>query len=323
MVRLGLDMYSLRSQNWTPFQQLDFCAQWGLQVVHYSEVRLIGGLEPAHLRRLRSYADERGVQLELGMLSICPSSVIFDATQGSADQQIERMLTPARLVGSPFVRCVVGAIEDRRQPGGIERRIADTLEVLRLVRSRVMDAGLKLAIENHAGDMQARELKALVEAAGSDFVGVCVDAGNALWSMEDPHLVLETLAPYVLTSHTRDTAVWDAPKGTAVYWTRMGEGNVRIGDYLRAFIEKCPDRPLSLEIIVVPEPRVMRHREREFWDGYRAMPAWEFARFLALASDAPAVEVESFEPSAERELADVEASLRWTKAFLKGGVSGS
>ena len=318
MVRLGLDMFSLRSQNWTPFQQLDFCAKWGIQVVHYSEVRLIGGLEPAHLQRLRSYADEPGVELELGMLSICPSSVIFDASQGAADQQIERMLAPARLLGSPFVRCVVGAIEDRTRPGGIEQRIADALKVIKQVRSRVVDAGLKLAIENHAGDMQARELKALVEEAGPDVVGVCVDAGNAVWAMEDPHVVLDTLAPYVLTSHTRDSAVWDTREGTAVYWTRMGEGNVRIGDYLRTFIAKCPGRPLSLEIIVTPEPRMMRHRDPAFWDGYRQMRAWEFARFLALAAVAPPCAVEPFEMSAARELADVEASIAWTKTFLAG-----
>ena len=157
-----------------------------------------------------------------------------------------------------------------------------------------------------------------MEEAGPDFVGVCVDAGNAVWSMEDPHVVLETLAPYVLTSHTRDSAVWDTTDGTAVYWTRMGEGNVRIGDYLRTFIEKCPGRPLSLEIIVIPEPRMMRHRDPAFWNGYRHMRAWEFARFLALAADAPPCAIVPFETSPSRELADVEATIAWTKAFLAG-----
>ena len=76
------------------------------------------------------------------------------------------------------------------------------------MRSRVLDSGLKIAIENHAGDMQARELKMLIEEAGKDFVGACLDSGNPLWTIEDPHLTLETLAPYVLTSHVRDTAVW-------------------------------------------------------------------------------------------------------------------
>ena len=196
-------MFSLRSQNWTPAQQLDFCAERGIQVVHYSEPRLMGGLAPDHLRALRALADEAGIAVELGMLSICPGSRAFDASAGSAEDQVTAMLDAARTVGSPFVRCVVGGIDDRRSPGGIEARIDETLQVLKRVRARVIDAGLKLAIENHAGDLQARELKRLVEEAGTDFVGVCIDAGNALWAMEDPYLTLETLAPYVLTSHGR------------------------------------------------------------------------------------------------------------------------
>src|SRR5205823_2006958 len=135
--------------------------------------------------------------------------------------------------------------------GGIEARIEESIRVLKLVRSRVTDAGLKLAVENHAGDLQARELKMLVEEAGSDFVGVCIDAGNPLWAIEDPHLTLDILAPYVLTSHVRDSRVWRVPEGTAVAWPRMGEGNVDIAKYVRSYLTRCPGRALSLEIIVI------------------------------------------------------------------------
>jgi sugar phosphate isomerase/epimerase len=308
-------MFSLRSQGWSPFEQLDFAARWGVGVAHYSEVRLLGGLDPDHLRRVRAHADSLGIELELGMLSICPSSEIFDATKGDAPAQIEAMLPAARILGSPFVRCVVGRLEDRRLPGGIERRIEDTVRVLRAVRSRVVDAGLKLAIENHAGDMQARELKTLVEEAGPDFVGVCIDAGNPVWAIEDPHLTLETLAPYVLTSHVRDSRIWRVPDGTAVAWTRMGEGNIDVGRWVRTFLARCPGRALSLEIIVIPEPRIHAHRQAGFWDAYRAMPAWEFDRFEALADGGTPYVAAPGDPVAhERE--DVEASLQWTKRFL-------
>ena len=73
-MRFGLDMFSLRSQGWSPFEQLDFAARWGVRVAHYSEVRLLGGLDPEHLRRVRAHADGLGIELELGMLSICPSA---------------------------------------------------------------------------------------------------------------------------------------------------------------------------------------------------------------------------------------------------------
>jgi sugar phosphate isomerase/epimerase len=315
MVKLGLDMFSLRSQAWTPFEQLDFAARWGVEVVHYSEPRIIGGLEASHLERVRAYAEARGIGLEIGMLSICPSASNFDPSKGAAEDQLLGMIPAAQILRSPFIRCVVGTMDDRRSPGGIEQRIDDTLRVLANVRSRVVDAGLKLAIENHAGDLQARELRQLIEDAGKDWVGACVDAGNAVWAIEDPHLTLETLAPYVLTSHTRDSAVWSVPEGAAVAWTRMGEGNVRIADYVRSFIEKCPGRTLSLEIIVLP-PRTMAYRDPVFWEAYRRTPAWEFLRFQALAdSGHPVVAPEAADPVA-REREDVEGSLRWTKSLL-------
>ncbi len=314
MVTLGLDIFSLRSQGWTPFQQIDFSARHGFRVLHYSEERLIGGWDPAHLERVRNYAAERGIALELGMLSICPSSCIFKADQGTAEDQLARALEAARIVRSPFVRCVVGTIDDRRAPGGIERRIDDTVAVLRRMRTRIADAGLRIAVENHAGDMQARELRQLVEDAGTDIVGVCIDAGNAVWALEDPHLTLETLAPYVLTSHTRDSACWTVPDGAAVTWTRMGEGRVEIGRYLDNFVERCPSRTLSLEIIVTPQPRIMRYRDRAFWEAYRHTPAWEFERFLELAGGPP-IPAREGSPEAH-EVEDVEASVRWTREYL-------
>jgi hypothetical protein len=82
--------------------------------------------------------------------------------------------------------------------------------------------------------MQARERKMLIETAGKDYVGACIDSGNAVWTIEDPHLTLEVLAPYVLTSHMRDSYVFNAPdRGTAAQWCRMGDGNLGIEDYIR------------------------------------------------------------------------------------------
>lgn len=316
-VRFGLDMYSLNAQNWSPFQQLDFAAKWKVKVVHFSEIRFLGSLEPENLKRVRARADELGIDLEIGMRSICPTSAMFDRAQGTAEEQIGRMLDAARLVRSPIVRAVLGSVADRK--GGIERHIDSMVGVLKGMRSRIMDAGVKIAIENHAGDMQARELKGLVEAAGPEFVGVCLDSGNPVWTIEDPHFTLETLAPYVLTSHVRDSALWNTPEGAAVRWTRMGDGNMGMDRYLRTYIEKCPGKAVSLEVIVTPQPRIMNYRDPQFWENYRGTPAWEFARFLALCDRGqPVIEppADPAQSAAARQLAHVEASIRWTQAFL-------
>jgi 3-oxoisoapionate decarboxylase len=315
--RLGLDVFSLRSQGWSPFEHLDFCGRHDIDVVHFSEPRLIGGLDPDHLCRVRAHADGLGIQIEIGMLSICPSSTIFNAAHGTPEEQLTRTLDAALILGSPIVRCVVGRFVDRASDGGIDARIADAVGVLKIVRKRFIDTGVKIAVENHAGDMQARELRRLVEEAGSDYVGVCIDAGNSLWAMEDPHLTLETLTPYVLTSHVRDSALRRTAEGAEVAWTRMGEGNVRIREYLGTFIERCPFSPVTLEVIVMPAPRALPFRDPRFWDSYRSTPAWEFQRFLDLIDAAASVPLPSGEVMPRQELENVEASIRWTQEFLR------
>jgi len=317
-VRFGVDMYSLGAQKWTPFEQMDFAAKWNVKVVHFSEIRFLGSLEPDHLRKVRAYADKLQLDLEIGMRSICPTSAAFDKAQGTAEAQLARMVDAATIVRSPIVRAVLGSGADRR--GGIERHIDSTVAVLRNSRTRVMDAGVKVAIENHAGDMQARELKMLVETAGPEFVGVCIDSGNPVWTIEDPHLTLETLAPHVLTSHMRDSALWNTPEGAAVRWTRMGEGNMGMEDYIRTYLAKCPGKAVSLEVIVSGNPRMVNYRDPQFWDVYRNTPAWEFARFLTLCdrgTPTPAAPPDPAVTPQARNLADVEASVKWTQAFLR------
>ena len=100
----------------------------------------------------------------------------------------------------------------------------------------------------------------------------------------------------------------------------MGEGNVDIREYVRKYAELCPGRALSLEVIVLA-PRLSRIYDPAFWDGYRNVTAWEFARFLALAEKGTPQETANIPPAprgqaAERERADLEASFRVCKEML-------
>lgn len=316
--RLGVDLFSLRSQGWDAFQYLDYCAKWNAKVVHFSEIRFLGSLEDDHVKKVGDHARNLGIELEIGMRSICPTATTFDPKQGTAEEQLTKVIRAATIAKSNLVRAFLGTMADRKT--GIEQHIDNTVKVLRSVRSRALDAGLKIAIENHAGDMQARELKTLIEAAGKDFVGACLDSGNPVWVLEDPNLTLDTLAPYVLTSHIRDSYLWNTNEGTTVRWVRMGEGNIGITQFLPRFMELCPGRTMSLEIIVTG-PRPFNWRKSEFWDqGYRNVPAWEFARFVNLAGTGKAQEPQPPVPKermAEVERQDFEDSMKWTRAFLK------
>jgi sugar phosphate isomerase/epimerase len=349
--RMGVDAFSLGAQNWSPLQVLDWASKLGVDMVHFSEVRFLGSpkwqeaLAPDNLRRIRDRAAELKIDLEIGMRSICPTSADFqnaqknDPTLGTADDQIARMVAAARAIGSPIVRCVQGTGADRRT--GIEQHIAETINVVKRNRSRLLDAGVKLAIENHAGDMQGREVKRLIEEAGPDCIGACVDTGNAIWAIEDPADTLDALAPYALTSHFRDSYVFNSPQGIASQWTRMGDGNVGMAGLIETYVAKCPGKAVSLEVIVQGNWRVFNYRDPAAWESFQSVPAPVFARFLALAEKGTPKELpppgagrgggggrgtqrtagrggrSGPSPEAQaKNLADVEASVRWTQAVL-------
>jgi 3-oxoisoapionate decarboxylase len=315
-VKFGIDLFSLRSQGWSAFEHLDYCAKQGAKVVHFSEIRFLGGLEKAHLEKVRDHARGLGIELEIGMLSICPTAARFDPKQGTAEEQLAKMIDSARIAGAPLVRAVLGDWRDRASAVPLEQHIENTVKTLRAVRTRALDAGKKIAIENHGGDLQGRELKMLIEAAGKDFVGACIDSGNPTWAIEDPHVTLETLAPYVLTSHVRDSAVWRTPEGAAMQWTRMGEGNVDIGGWVKKFAALCPGKAMSLEIIVTGT-RPFPYLQPDFWKAFRQTPAWEFARFAAIAETGKArgnrpAPVKEQAAALERE--DLETSIQWVRS---------
>jgi 3-oxoisoapionate decarboxylase len=313
--RVGVDLFSVRSQKWTPFESLDYCARLGANLVHFSELQYLGSLDEANLRQVREHAKKLGVAIEVGTRTCCPTSKAFDAKLGTPEEQMLRAMNAARITGSPIVRTFMGTLADRDP---IERHMEAMAKLLKSMRSQIVDMNLKIAIENHAGDMQARELKALVEMAGKDYVGVCLDAGNPLWAIEDPHVTLDTLYPYVLTTHCRDTAVWRVPEGAAVAWVRMGDGNVGINEYIAKLRRLRPELAVTLEIIVT-NARVFPYFEEKFWDPYRNQPAWEFARFVKIAERGhvrdPLPQVQG-EASLARERQDLEASLTYTRNIL-------
>ena len=57
----------------------------------------------------------------------------------------------------------------------IEGHMENTAKVLKNVKSRAQDANIKIAVENHAGDMQGRELRQLIEAAGKEDLELSYD----------------------------------------------------------------------------------------------------------------------------------------------------
>lgn len=285
-MRLGIDSFSVRWQGWDAVQILEYAARLGLDNVHFSERRHLAELDEGYLTALKRRADELGLTIEIGMLSFDKFAGAFDATLGSGEQQLMEMARAAAIVGSPVVRCVLGFQSDRLGPVPFEQHIDECIRALRAAGPVARDHGVRFAVENHGGvDLLARELRALIEAAGTDIAGACLDTGNPVYGGEDPVLSAEVLGPLIISSHVRDSRVWTVEDGAMAQWVPMGKGQIDMKRVVEIMAEQAPDAPVDLEIITGGGPKHIPYLdpESDYWRLYPDMPAPDFARFVALA----------------------------------------
>jgi sugar phosphate isomerase/epimerase len=280
--RLGFDNFSLRAMKWNATQLIDYAASQKLDSLFLTDLDVYESFDEGYLRDVKKRADDHGLVIYAGSWSICPTSKVFKPKWGTAEEHLALGLRVAKTLGSPVFRCILGTGPDRATPGGIEARMIDMIKICQTGRRQALDAGIKIAIENHAGDMQAWELANLCETAGKDFVGVTLDTGNATWTMEDPMESLEILAPYVAASALRDSMIWQAPHGATVQWTTMGEGVIDYPKFVARFLELCPTVPVNVEIIS-GFARELPYFKKDFWNVWPKARAKDFAKFDALA----------------------------------------
>ena len=185
-IKLGFDTYSLRAFQWKAPQLLDYAAGLKLDTIQISSLGDYESLEPAYLAKVKDQAQRLGIQLDGGTGCICPSSRSFSKNGPPARERVLEGLRVVKAVGGRVMRCYLGGSADRLSDGGIEAHMENTIQVFQSVRSEALDLGVKIAIENHDGDMQARETRTVIEESGKDFVGSNLDTGNPLWVVEDP-----------------------------------------------------------------------------------------------------------------------------------------
>lgn len=327
-IKLGLDNFAVRAMGWKAPQLIEYAVKLKTDSLFITDFDALENFDDSYLAGLKSKAADQGLQIQLGTWSICPTSKSFKNKWGTAEEHLALGIRMAKALGSPVLRVVLGNGDDRRTEGGIEARIADTVKVCRSQRSRAVDAGVKIAVENHAGDMQAWELVTLIEAAGKDYVGANMDSGNAVWTLEDPLTSLETLAPYVLTTSLRDSAIWETPNGATVQWTAMGEGTVDLKTYFQRFAELCPGVPVHIETISGFN-REFPYLKADFWKAWPKAKASDLARFVALAKKGKARDTWKAPEGQDRKLAEqdyqkgeIERSISYCKSELGLGLKG-
>jgi sugar phosphate isomerase/epimerase len=291
---LGLNTYCLRFQRWNDRQLMDYCAAKKLDAVFLQDSLDPGVMDPKHWAEVKAWSKELGLHLETGGGAILPKSAeAYANTVATLRKNIER----ASAMGSPIVRALLASDRYSMPEGPVEQHMATTVKLLKEVRSQAMDAGLKIAIENHK-DLQAWETRQLIEAAGKEFVGSYLDTGNPVFVAENPMTTIEELGPVAVSFHLRDSVVYEHPEGIAVQWVPLGEGTVDFKALVARAAEILPPVHIYCKPITARPPVVIPVYSEEFWNKWfpRARSR-DLSRFVTLAKrgrpyDKPHVEAD-------------------------------
>ncbi len=280
-IPLGLCNHSLRALKWKATQFIEYAAQLKLDGLLLNSLNNFENLEPAHLKNLKKKADSLGIRFYIGAGSISRGSVQFADTYGNPEEIVKTGLRVAQTVGSPVVNVRIGNIDDRFSDGGIEARMEESIKVLRASRNRILDSGLKIGFENHAGDMRSEELLELVEAVGTDICGVMLDPGNAVWALEDPMKQVQLLGKYTVCTSLRDYIVWPSENGATFQWTALGDGLMDVPAYAGYLADLCPGVPIHVETIS-NEYRPLPFLTEKHMSAYPNLKAGALADFIKL-----------------------------------------
>lgn len=290
-VPLGFDGHSMRAMKWKAPQFIEFAAEQKLDAVLINNLPLFESLEESYLRGLKESADRHGLRIYMGAGSICENGTSFNNKYGDARTFLSEAIRTATILGSPVVTVRIGSLNDRYLEGGIQPRIDLSIQVLKALKSRALDAGIKFGFENHAGDLRSDEVLGIIEEVGPDVCGSMLDPGNALWSMEDPMQHVQRLGKHVVCTSVRDYMVWESEEGATFQWTAVGEGLMDVPTYVQHLDELAPGVPLFVESIS-NSARPIPFLTPQWWDGFPDVRAADIVDFLALVRRGHEIEVD-------------------------------
>lgn len=280
-IPLGLCNHSLRSMRLNALQLIEYAIKENLDSVLLNTFQPFESLDAAHLSNLHDIAKRNDVSIYVGAGSISEKSTRFSDKYGNAEALLIEGIRVASALGSPVVGCRIGAIDDRYLDGGIEAHIEAVAKVMKSMRLRALDAGIKFAFENHMGDLRSEELLTLIGETGTDICGALYDPANALWALEDPMEALKNLGSTILCTSVRDIAVWETEDGAMFQGMAIGEGMLDYPLYAKTMAELCPGVPLHVETIS-NSARPIPYLSDDFLKGFPKLSAMEMIDFLKL-----------------------------------------
>ncbi len=197
---IGLSTYAFFWRKLSLHDMLKQTNELGCSVFQICDYPAVESLSGAELADVRDTAADLGIELEVG-------------TRGVEPEHLHRYLDICNQLGATMLRSMVRGTPE------------DAVTMLKAAMPAFESHGVTVALETYE-QLPTTDLVSVIEAVGSDALGVCLDPANCVAGLELPHDVVERTAPYVKNMHIKDFAFTRAPGwvGFTLAGCPLGEG---------------------------------------------------------------------------------------------------
>jgi len=250
-LKVGVDSYSLKPLDLTPFESLEWAVLNEAEGVQFSEINVPPGTAPDKtlLHELKSYAAENGLYIEWGGGEHIP----LDLATGKPKDILatnRRAAEQAFHVGSASIRsCSGGLMRWKKDSPATDEYLRAMAAALRVQKPMFRDFGVVLAIETHF-EFTSFELLRLFDMCGAvpgEYLGICLDTMNLLTMLEDPVLAAKRLLPWTVTTHIKDGGLLLTEDGFVSFTAEAGKGVIEFAAIFELLASVHPDITLTVE----------------------------------------------------------------------------
>ncbi len=214
---------------------LDHCVAHGVSLLQVGDNLPLHTFNDARLQRFADRAARDGVQLEVG-------------ARGLTLARVAQYAALARRLNAKLIRLVIDETDYHPTPDGAARLLRDSVPLL---------DGLTLGIENH-DRFPSATLRKMIESAGSDRIGICLDTANSLGAGEGLDTVIRELGPLTVNLHIKDFAIARVPHlmGFNVEGRPAGQGFLDVPRLLPQLAPFTRCQTAVIELWTPPEPKL-------------------------------------------------------------------
>jgi 3-oxoisoapionate decarboxylase len=272
-MKVGIDSYSFHRYfgEIYPDQPVDLGVRWDMatdfvdyaKMQNVDEVAVEACFFPVHdagyCRELKARLDQAGLPRVVGWGHP-------DGLHGGRDEaalaDLKKTIPMAREIGTKLMRIVACSMVHVDEPHA--PLVRDSVRMLREAVEVATEYGVTLALENHI-DFTSQEILQILEGVDSDNLKVNFDTGNSLRLYEDPVEACRNVAPYIVSTHTKDITVrrGGSPSQRFLWWPSctVGTGLVDITALARVLDEAGFTGSLAVEFDLFTPEEVSRPTE--------------------------------------------------------------